>query len=230
MRILLGLRLCFGLLASTLWGGEDLPSRVQAEAVAFAEARVAAQPGSYVFRVLKVPILPPLKAGAVTLEASHLSKQDPSGRCFVAIKVLVDGRPAGMSRVDLEGLWKGELLRAKTSLPRKQALAEDLFDRVPFEGQLPGGAMTEVPEGMRLRQPLQAGKWLIRADMEAVPIVTAGERVRLTASWEALTVGTEATARSSGALGDSVRLELPTHKIITAKVTGTGEARLEFAK
>ena len=225
MRILLGL-----LLSLSLQGSEDLAARIQAEAVAFAEARVAAQPGTYVFKILKGPVLPPLKAGDVTLEASHLSKEDPSGHCFVAVKMMVNGRPAGMARVDLEGLWKGELLRAKTSFPRKQIIEEDQFERVPFEGQLPAGALTELPEGMRLRQPLQAGKWLTRADLEPIPIVVAGERVRLTAACETLSLETEGIARSSGAKGDSVRLELPTHKVVTAKVSGVGEARMEFAK
>ena len=225
MRTILGLVVAFALM-----GGEDLPSRIQAEAIAFAEARVAAQPGSYVFRVLKAPAMPSLKSGEVTLEASHLSKQDPSGHCFVAVKVMVNGRPAGMARVDLEGLWKGELLRAKTSLGRKQPLEEDLFERVPFEGQLPAGAMTNLPEDMRLRQPLQAGKWLTRADLESIPIVTAGERVHFIASCGGLSLETEATARSSGAKGEAVRLELPTRKMVTAKVTGLSEARLDFAK
>ena len=225
MRILLGF-----LATLVLVAGEDLPARIQAEAISFAEARVATQPGSYVFRVLKAPAMPFLKAGEVTLEASHLSKQDPSGHCFVAVKVMVNGRPAGMARVDLEGLWKGELLRAKTSLGRKQPLEEDLFERVPFEGQLPPGAMTYLPEEMRLSQPLQAGKWLTRADLEAIPIVTAGERVRLIAACEGLTLETEAIARSSGAKGDAVRLELPTRKLVTATVTGMNEARLDFAK
>lgn len=225
MRGFLGFLVAFALL-----GGEDLSSRVQAEAIAFAEARVAAQPGNYAFRIVKPPILPSLRPGEVTLEPSHLSKQDPSGRCFVAVRLKVNGTLAGMARVDIDGSWKGELLRAKTTLARKQPLAEELFERVPFEGQIPPGALTDVPLDMRLRQPLQAGKWLTRADLEAIPLVTAGERVRLKAAFEQLLLQTDGTARSSGALGDNVRLELPTHKIVTAKVTGTGEARLDFAK
>lgn len=224
------MRLLLILLTALTLMGEDLSARIQAEAIAFAEARAAGQPGTFAFRIVKPPVLPPLRPGAVTVEPSHLSKQEPSGRCFVAVRVFVDGQLAGMARVDIDGSWKGELLRARSSLARKQTLTEDLFEAVPFEGQIPPGALTELPEGMRLRQPLQAGKWLTRADLEAIPLVSAGERVRLRASFDALILETEATARSSGARGDSVRLELPTRKFVTAKVSGHGEARLDFAK
>lgn len=225
------MRLLALLLASlALVAGEDLAGTVQAQALAYAEARAAAQPGSYAFRIIRPPTMPTLRPGPVSVEPSHLSKQDPSGRCFVTLRLLVSGQPAGLVRVDLEGTWKGELLRARSAIARKEPLQPDLFERAPFEGQIPPGAVTELPEGMRLRQPLQAGKWLTRADLEPIPLVNAGDRVRLKATSGSLVMETEALARSSGALGENVRLELPTHKVLVAKVTGSGEALLVFSK
>lgn len=216
--------LAFLLFSALLRADGALASRVQAEALAYVEAQVAGRGGAYAFRTLQPPNLPPLRPGTVNLEISHLSKQEPTGRFFVAVKLSVDGRLAGTARVDLEGRWNGELLRAKNSLPRKQALEPDHFEKVAFEGQPPAGALLELPEGMRLRQPLQAGKWLIQADLEAIPLVNAGEPIRLRAEAGALVVEAEALARSSGALGERIRLEMPNRKRLTATVTGVGSA------
>jgi flagella basal body P-ring formation protein FlgA len=150
-----------------------------------------------------------------------MSKKDPSGRFFVALKVLVGGHLAGYARVDLEGTWTGNLLKAKENLPRKGVPTEAQLDSAPFEGLPPAGAITAFPEGYRLRQPVQAGRFITQADLELVPMVKAGERVRLTASYQSLSIATEGVARNSAARGERVRVELGgTRKLVQGLVSG----------
>jgi len=74
------------------------------------------------------------------------------------------------------------------------------------------------------------GKVLTRADLEPIPLVATGEPVRVTLAWEPLTITAEATARSQGCLGDTIRVELPTRRTILAKVTGPGQARVDWSR
>ena len=204
-----------------------LEEQIVEQAIAYAQAQSARLPGSYRFRLLQKPVVPRMVEGEVRIEVSHLSKRDPSGRFFVAMKLLVAGRMAGYTRVDLEGLWTGSLLRAKENLPRKALPDPARFETVSFEGPPPPGALARIPEGQRLRQPLQAGRYLTQADLEAIPLVKAGDRVRLTVAAENLSIITDGLARNSAALGERVRIELSgTRKLVLGVVSGEGEARL----
>ena len=199
-----------------------LAERLQQEALAFAEAQGAGQAGHLALKVLRPPALPPVKAGKVRLEPSHLSKREPMGVFFVAFRVYVDGHLAGTARVDLEGRWTGTLLRTRTALPRKAVPQASDVEEVPFEGTPLPGALGSLPEGQRLRQHVPAGKLLTRADLEPIPLVSTGDRVSLTLRSGALSVRTEATARSQGALGERVRVELSSRRQLTGKVVGPG--------
>lgn len=207
----------------------DLRARLAQAALAYAQAQADQGTGETVLRLVKVPDLAHLR-GEVAFAPSHLSKPQPVGAFFVALKATVDGRPAGLVRVDLEGRWQGALLRTRKALARKAVPAEDQLEPFPFEGAPPSGALTVFPEGFRLRIPVGAGKVLTRADLEPIPLVATGEPVRVTLAWEALTLTAEATARSQGCLGDVIRVELPTRRTILAKVTGPGQARVDWAR
>ena len=143
------------------------------------------------------------------------------------VTLKVDGERVGMVRVDLEGHWVGMLLRAKADLSRKTELTSDQVESSPFEGVPPEGALTEIPTGQRLMRSVVSGKILTRGDLEGVPLVQSGDKVRLTSSHEALTISVDTTARSRAGLGERVRLEAPgARRTVTAIVTGPGEAKL----
>lgn len=225
------------LLSALAWGQAPPPAPVpdgaavvqlMDTALAFAKKQAAETGGTYRFKVVQPPHLPPVPPGRLAFEASHLSKQEPMGRFFVVVGVKVDGERAAMARVDLEGTWVGQLLRAKRDLTRKTVLTMDLLESAPFEGVPPEGALTALPPSQRLRGPVAEGHILTRADLEPIPLVKSGEKVRLTATSDALTIAMDTVARSRGGLGDHVRLEAPgSRRIVTAVVTGPGEARLE---
>lgn len=205
----------------------QLAAQIADVAIAFAEAEAARLPGTYKIRLLQAPVAPKAVQGQPRIEVSHMSKKEPSGRFFVALKVLHQGRLIGYSRVDLEGTWTGNLLRAKENLPRKAIPEDAQLDPAPFEGLPPAGAITSFPPGFRLRQPVQAGRFITLADLEAIPLVKAGDRIRLSAVFASLTIATDGVARNSAALGERVRVELSgSRKQVQGLVSAEGEARL----
>ena len=229
MRALLFLLLCAALAA-----GEPevvLPpgDRLQAQALAYAEAQVAGRDGTYTFKVVAPPALPPYAKGDLVFEAAHLSRAEPSGRFYASFNAFAGGRPIGMVRVDMEGTWSGKLLRFRTAMPRKAVPDAGQLESFEFEGTPQAGALHEMPDGFRLRLPVIQGHILLKADLEPIPLVLMGEPVRLEVVDGDLSVTVDATARSSGAQGEKVRLEMPTsHKMLMALVTGPGEARVQW--
>ncbi len=229
------------LTAALAWGQAPAPAAAAAPtpapasveqlvdtALAFAKKTAADAGGTYRFHLVQPPRLPLLPPGKLGFEASHLSKRDPVGRFFVVVAVKVDDQRAAMVRVDLEGAWVGQVLRAKQDLARKTELSMDQLEATPFDGVPPEGALSELPPGQRLRGPLAEGRILTRSDLEPIPLVQSGDKVRLTATSDVLTVSLDTVARSRGGLGDHVRLEAPgSRRTVVAVVTGPGEARLE---
>jgi len=132
--------------------------------------------------------------------------------------------------VDMDGQWKGQLLRFRSALPRRAVPEPGQMEAFDFEGVPPAGALRELPEGFRLRGPVIQGKVLVRTDLEAIPLINAGDPVRLALVDGDLSITVDALARSGGAAGDKVRLEMPTtRRTVQAVVTGPGEARVQWA-
>lgn len=225
MRILLALLL--GCLAYA-GEGDHLAGQLQSEAVAYAQSQAQNAGGQYVVRATRSPVLPRITGAEVRFEPSHLSKREPTGPFFAVFRVMVDGRLAGNARVELEGRWTGTLLRTKDSLPKKAVPTEEQLEEFPFEGNPPPGALTTFPAGYRLRASMPAAHILTHADLEPIPLVNTGERVRISVHSGALIISADAIARSYGALGDKVRVELPTRKWVQGIVTGSGEAMVAW--
>jgi flagella basal body P-ring formation protein FlgA len=221
----------FLLVAALAWAQEvQVPSlvRLQQEAIVYAEGLGAGLGGTIQVRVVSPPQLPPHPGDDLRFEPSHLSKREPTGRFFAAFRVYQGPRLLGTTRVDLEGKWTGKVLQARSALARKSIPPEGALELVSLEGALPAGALTAFPEGHRLRNPVPAGKILTRLDVEVIPLVNTGDRVRLELVCGGLSVTLDTMARSPGARGDRIRLELPSRKQVQAQVTAEGEARLEW--
>lgn len=223
--------LCLLLLAFLSLGAQEVPlvEQITRKALEMAEAAPGRAAGSCSFRVLRPPVVPHVRAGQVSLEASHLSKPDPVGPFFAVVRILVDGKPAGSVRVDLEGRWIGKLLKAKESLGRASVPDEGQLEEIDFDGAPPAGALTAFPEGYRLRQPVPAGHILMQSDIQPIPVVNPGERVRVELVSGSLSISAEAIARTPAAIGEKVRLELPAGKrSLQAVATGPGKARVAW--
>jgi flagella basal body P-ring formation protein FlgA len=206
-----------------------LVEQITQKALALAEATPGHMAGSRSYRVLHPPVLPHIRPGTVRLETSHLSKPDPIGPFFAVIRILVDGKPAGSARVDMEGRWTGRLLKAKEALGRKAVPEEGQLEEVDFDGVPPAGALSVFPEGFRLKQPVPAGHILMQSDIQAIPILNPGDRVRVELVSGGLSISSEAIARTPAALGEKVRLELPAGKrTLQAVAMGPGMARVDW--
>ena len=196
-------------------------------ALAFANSEASKLGGEYAIKLAQPPRVPRTLPGILSFEASHLSKMEPLGRFFVVLTIKVTGESVGMTRVDLDGSWVGTVLRARGGLVRQTVLTADKVEPSPFTGVPPPGFLTSIPEGQRLMRAVASGKILTRGDLEAIPLVQPGDKVRLTMTREALTISLDTTALSRAGLGDRIRLETPGgRKPLTAIVTGAGEARL----
>ena len=220
---------CLGLSA-----GEDEkvlppPERLAREAVEFAQAQAKGFGGHCAIRATKLHTLPRVKGTDIQFEPSHLSKREPTGAFFAVFRVRVDGRLVGSARIELEGRWTGRLLKTAESMARKTIPTEAQLEAFDFEGNPPPGALEAFPAGYRLRNAVPMGHTLTQTDLEPIPLVNAGERVRLTLRSGSLIISAEATARGPGALGDKIRVELPTRKWVQAVVTGPGEASVEWS-
>lgn len=211
-----------------------LQERLRLDALAAAEAHVASQAdsaqgaGAWTFQVVAPVALPAHLGPSPRVEFSHLSRKELGGRFFAAFRILDGARLVGTARVDLEGTWKGTVLQAKAMLPRKSVPQAEQLEEVPFEGTPPAGFLQAIPVGHRLRNAVPLGKVLTRMDIEPIPLVAAGDRVRLELVSGSLVIATEALARTQGALGDRVRLELPSRKQVQGVITGEGEARMQW--
>lgn len=202
--------------------------RIQAVALAFVQEQAAHLPGTYAFKVTRPPLLPRAVAGDLAFEPARLSRQELTGRFFLTVAVTSGDRNLGLVRVDLEGRWSGKLLRAKRPLARRSEPGPEDLEAFDFEGVPPPGALREPPRERRLREPVPAGHLLTAADLEAVPLVKTGDPVRLHLEDGDLTVVVDTVAKSGGAAGDTVRLEMPSsRKVVQAVVLAPGEARLQ---
>jgi flagella basal body P-ring formation protein FlgA len=197
-------------------------------ALAFAKDEASKLGGEYTFKLTQPPRVPRTLPGVLSFEASHLSKREPLGHFFVVMTIKVNGESVGMTRVDVDGNWVGTVFRAKAGLVRQTELTADKVDPCPFTGVPPPGFLTAIPEGQRLMRSVGSGKILTRGDLEAIPLVQSGDKVRLTMTREALTISLDTTALNRAGLGDRVRLEIQGgRKPLLAIVTGPGEARLQ---
>jgi flagella basal body P-ring formation protein FlgA len=218
--------------------GLKLPAveRLQAAALAYVEAQATNLSGNYTFRVTRPPVLPRVADGVtsdrLSFEPSHLSRLGGplGGNFFASFRVSLDGRPLGLVRVDLEGKWTGKLLRTVTAIARKSVPEPGQYEQIPFEGTPPAGALMELPAGFWLRAPVGIGHILVTQDLEAIPVVLAGEEVRLELESGDLTIAVAALARTSGAVGAKIRVEVPgSHRNMQAVVTGPDEVRVQYA-
>ncbi|MDR2697603.1 MAG: flagellar basal body P-ring formation chaperone FlgA [Holophagales bacterium] len=219
------------ILPAALWAqGTGTIEHLGAQALVFAENAARNFPGQYTIQISRPPTLPPLKPGKLTFEADRLSKQEPIGRFFVVFRVSVDGISTTTVRVELESTWSGALYQAKNALQRKAVITEADFETIAFDGIPPVGALKELPKDSRLRQPMNVGKLLTQMDVETIPLINSTDKVRVTLQNGALKITGCATARSNGAKGDRVRLEMDgSKKIVQAQVTGLGEAFVDVS-
>ncbi|MBD3234622.1 MAG: flagellar basal body P-ring formation protein FlgA [candidate division Zixibacteria bacterium] len=92
-----------------------------------------------------------------------------------------------------------------------------------------GGKITDLTqlEGLRARKNLNEAEVLTDDDMEPIPDVFRGGKVKITAEFGTIKVAADGIAREDGWVGDYIRVKnLQTNKTVTGKLNGSGEVEV----
>lgn len=105
---------------------------------------------------------------------------------------------------------------------------DDLQVRTVDITQLPGGILTDRTQaiGRVPRLSLAAGLPLRGDILRGVHMVTAGQTVTVLYRGDGLQIRAEGRALGAGAVGDTVRVRMPSGKVVTAVVTATAEVEV----
>ncbi len=107
---------------------------------------------------------------------------------------------------------------AARTVPERGDLALRLVD---FQ-QDPDRHLREIPPNAPLLRPLAAGQPLLVGIVEQPDVIRAGEKVRVTVTGNGFQVAQEGTALGKAAAGDSVRVKMPSGRIVTGTATRDG--------
>jgi len=133
----------------------------------------------------------------------------------VAVQVVVTGR-AWVARRDVRAQQR---LDDDTLELRDAELAG--LPAAPLSGDV-------TTAGLRLRRPLLAGQVLTASHVEAEPLVTRGQRVRLRSRSGAISLETSAEALQDGEQGQQVLVRVPAAaEPVSAWVTGMNQVELK---
>lgn len=95
---------------------------------------------------------------------------------------------------------------------------------------LPDQALTRRNQllGLETRRPLAAGVVPQSHQLRRPPLIERRQPVTLVAGGEGFRITREGRALDEAGLGGQVRVRLPDRQVVTARVTGPGEARVQY--
>jgi flagella basal body P-ring formation protein FlgA len=164
----------------------------------------------------------------------HLRAQSPIGTSQfvnVPVQIEVNGR---LDRTVLVGYRVEQLAFtavASHDLAPGTVIGQDDVElaRLPLDGRSANG--TDVLVGRRLSGAVTKGAPVTIADTQVNQIVKAGSTVVFTIVNGAVTISADATARTSGGMGDQVVVfNNETHKQLTGTVTGPNTVELDITE
>lgn len=125
--------------------------------------------------------------------------------------------------LNYENRLRGPALVAVQAMPARHApAATEVITRIVDYAQAPGLHLRTLPAGARLARPVAAGQAIL-ADMLLLPkVIQAGSKVRVTAAGSGFAVSQEGTALGHAAAGDSVKVKMPSGRIVQGIVTPEG--------
>jgi flagella basal body P-ring formation protein FlgA len=148
------------------------------------------------------------------------------------VDLLVDGKlqRSHWARVRAKARGKVAVVRRPLSFGQTvQSGDVELMDQelVDLEGCL---SSLEGLDGLVARRPLAPGAVLRLRDLQRPLLVRAGDIVTLTAVGPTFSISASARARQAGRQGESILVQnLDSREVVTAKVVGTGEVRIDLA-
>lgn len=150
--------------------------------------------------------------GKLLLRPAERRSRELAGRVNLPLEVMVDGRPCGRLIISAWVSSIREVVCLKRPVSRGTVLtAEDLCLASRDLSRLTGQPIFEVTaaEGMQLRRSLRAGECLKQGFVEAPPMISKGDRIKMVAASGRLRVWTMGIARSDGGRGEQIKVENP---------------------
>ena len=154
------------------------------------------------------------------------------GRVSLRIAVAAGGKERG--RLTLSG-WIDRfesVLCANRYLPRNTVLtAADVKMQQMNISRAPANLVTELQDavGKRLKQNIKPGEAIRHNMLSVPPLIHKGDKVRLVAQSGALRIVTLGIAKSSGGLGDQIRIEnITTKKTVVGRVKDQSTVQVIF--
>lgn len=125
--------------------------------------------------------------------------------------------------LSFENRLRGPALVATQPLPARHApTAAEVESRIIDYAQAPGLHPRTLPPGTRLSRPVAAGQPIL-IDMLLLPnVIQAGRKVRVEAGGAGFSVSQEGTALNNAAAGESVKVRMPTGRIVQGIATLEG--------
>lgn len=166
--------------------------------------------------------------GTVQLSSRSIPKR-VRPRMVVWVDVTVDGRLRRSVPVAFDVRWLQEALVARSAMAARTSLNEDQFvvEKVDAAAARGEPITVEQLQSKRLRHELPAGAVLGGDDIEAIPDVTAGERVDVYSSVGSVVVRTVAVAQRDGFRGDRINVRLEqAQQSLRVEVIGKDRAKV----
>ncbi|MFH0730484.1 MAG: flagellar basal body P-ring formation chaperone FlgA [Pseudomonadota bacterium] len=170
--------------------------------------------------------------GKLSFSVSKNLKKELAGNVNLRVQVRVNGKDCG--RLTLSG-WVDRfspVVCAIRDVKHHTVLtAEDLTVKTVNVSTLSGELVTDlaVAVGKQTRTTLRAGACLRSGMLTAQPLVQRGDRVKIMAGSEKLSVSTMGIAKGSGGKGDQIQVEnIVSNKTVVGRVTGEATVEVMF--
>lgn len=121
----------------------------------------------------------------------------------------------------------GPALAPLRPLPARHLLGQEdvSLAQVRYE-QDPGAYVREVPRGATTQRPLLAQQPILIHDLVLPDVIQAGARVRVRVQGQGFSVSQEGKALNAARAGGSVRVRMPTGRIVGGMATPSGEVEI----
>ncbi len=126
--------------------------------------------------------------------------------------------------LSFEARLRGPALVATRALPSKAVPGPgDLESQLLDYRQPPETYLREFPAGAQLLRPLAAGQPLLLGGITQPDVIKAGQKVRAIVSGSGFQASQEGTALGNAAPGDSIKVRMPSGRIVHGVATPEGQ-------
>jgi flagella basal body P-ring formation protein FlgA len=126
--------------------------------------------------------------------------------------------------LNFESVLRGPALVATRALPARTIPGTgDLELRLMDYQQDPDKYLREIPPGSKLLRPLAAGQPVLLGALDRPDVIRAGQKVLVVATGSGFNVAHEGTAIGRAAAGDSIKVKMPSGRIVQGIATREGQ-------